>query len=424
MHKRLDHLAIDAAPQDVKLGSVSLRDLTPEPVAYPLVTFIIRNWNYARFVGAAIRSVRNQTYPNFEAIVVDNGSSDGSHDEILAAIDTDPRFRTIWLNENLGGLGGILKGLDVARGEFVVFVDSDDYLFANYAALHVQAHLALPLNVAFTSSDVIEVDGDGGIVGSGRLASSREKHRQGLRREAAAPRLAEVSSADFHELGHAMAVFSASEGGWKWSPGSANMFRKFILDMARPSPHNETVGLAADGHFCRLAHVLGGSATIALPLSAYRLHGENFFAAHVALDGLLDVTRPAEKHFALRRREAMRVLVERADSLANRMGQQRFWLAVVQVMETNGASARDDFDTPEAQAIVAENLPGLFATFGKRKTLRELRSIMSFRAFNRILRAAGIPVMQLFSPRRIALEFAAHRTRKRRRRARRLGQPG
>lgn len=418
----LDQFTVEAAQPKLSLGGTSLNEVTPEPVSYPLVSFIVRNWNYARFVGAAISSVRNQTYPNLEAIVVDNGSTDDSRARILDAIGDDPRFRTLWLDENLGGLGGILRGLDLAHGEFVVFVDSDDYLFANYAAMHVQAHLALPLNVAFTSSDVIEVDGDGSIIGSGRLVRPGAEQRIGLRREAAAPRLSEVDGAAYLELDRAMAVHSASEGGWKWAPGTANMFRKFILDMARPSPQHENVGLAADGHFCRLAHVLGGSATIALPLSAYRLHGENFFAAHVAVEGLLDVTRPAEKHFALRRREAMRVLVEHADTLGNRMGHQRFWSAIVQVMETNGASAWDDFNSAETQAVMAENLPRLFATFGRWQTLRRLRAMMSFQAFNSVLHAAGgDPVERSWTPQRLRLEYAAYRSRRRTSRARRRG---
>ncbi|WP_395449238.1 glycosyltransferase family 2 protein [Aminobacter sp. UC22_36] len=181
MHKKLDELSAETSASNLTLGGLSLNERVPEPVTYPLVSFIIRNWNYARFVGSAIRSVRNQTYPNFEAIVVDNGSTDGSRAEIEAAIADDPRFRTIWLDENLGALTGALKGLDVARGDFVTFVDSDDYLLADFAAMHVQAHLALPRGVAFTSSAVIEIDAAGAVLGTGLRGLQLDTRDGGLR---------------------------------------------------------------------------------------------------------------------------------------------------------------------------------------------------------------------------------------------------
>jgi hypothetical protein len=58
----------------------------------PLVSFILINWNYGRFVGDAIDSIRAQDYPNFECLIVDNGSTDDSREEYARHVQGDPRF--------------------------------------------------------------------------------------------------------------------------------------------------------------------------------------------------------------------------------------------------------------------------------------------------------------------------------------------
>nr|WP_246591966.1 glycosyltransferase family A protein [Aminobacter anthyllidis] len=401
-----------------------LNELAPEPVTYPLVSFIIRNWNYARFVGSAIRSVRNQTYPNFEAIVVDNGSTDDSRAEIEAEIADDPRFRTIWLDENLGALAGALKGLDVARGDFVTFVDSDDYLLADFAAMHVQAHLALPRGVAFTSSAVIEIDATGAALGTGLRGLQLETRNGGLRSSFLVLRLSEVSGAQFDQLDRSIVAHPPTENGWLWSPGTSNMFRRFLLETIRPRAKPDVMfGLSADGHFCRLAHVFGGSATIAMPLSAYRLHGDNFFAGNPALDGVVDVSGPARRFFPARRREAMRVLVEDAASLSARMGAWRFWSSIAQVLDSDGVSSVQVFEAPQAQAIISENLPLLFATFGKWNTLRKLRELMSRSALQAILHAADHG-SAAYAPRMIGIEISMLEARLRRKRRAKAARRG
>ena len=427
MHEKLGKLSIETSASHLMLGGVSLNELAPEPVSYPLVSFIIRNWNYGRFVASAIRSVRNQTYPNFEAIVVDNGSTDGSRAEIEAAIGDDPRFRAIWLDENLGPLGGALKGLDVARGDFVTFVDSDDYLLADFAAMHVQAHLALPQGVAFTSSALIEIDATGAALGTGLRGSQPGTYHGSLQSPFQVLRLSEVSSVQFNQLDRSIVVHPPTKNGWLWSPGTSNMFRRFLLETIRPRAKSDVMfGLSVDGHFCRLAHVFAGSATIALPLSAYRLHGDNFFAGNPTLDGVVDVPGPARRFFPARRREAMRVLVEDAATLSASMGAWRFWSAIAQVLDSDGVTSVQVFEAPEAQAIIVENLPVLFATFGKWNTLRKLRELMSRSALQAILGGAG-QGPAAYAPRMIGIEISMLEARLRRKRrakaARRKSKP-
>ena len=145
----------------------------------PLVSIVIVNWNYARFVGQAIASVRSQTYTNFKCIVVDNASTDNSLAVINEAIAGDNRFQVHGLPENRGHLGGALSVLDRVPGDFVVFLDADDILFDNFLSSHIQVHLATTTPTSFTSSNFITVDEDLTVT-AGRVGYI-DDHCRGLR---------------------------------------------------------------------------------------------------------------------------------------------------------------------------------------------------------------------------------------------------
>ena len=81
------------------------------------VSVLIPNYNYAKYVGAAIRSVQAQTLPAFEIIVIDNGSTDNSLEVLRAFGDT---IRLV-SQENRGQGGARNRGLQEARGEFIAF---------------------------------------------------------------------------------------------------------------------------------------------------------------------------------------------------------------------------------------------------------------------------------------------------------------
>ena len=93
----------------------------------PLVTVIVPVYNVRDLVGRAIDSLRTQDMLNFEAIVVDDGSTDGSGAAAEAAFAGDPRFRLI--RQPNGGLSAARnRGLSLARGQAIGFLDSDDWL--------------------------------------------------------------------------------------------------------------------------------------------------------------------------------------------------------------------------------------------------------------------------------------------------------
>ncbi len=91
----------------------------------PAVTVIIPLYNCRAYVLDTLRSVADQTFPSFEAICVDDGSTDGSADVVAEFVRTDPRF-TLVRQENRGAAAARNRGLELARGEYVAFLDADD----------------------------------------------------------------------------------------------------------------------------------------------------------------------------------------------------------------------------------------------------------------------------------------------------------
>jgi glycosyltransferase involved in cell wall biosynthesis len=94
-------------------------------VATPLVSVVIPTYNHAQYLGRALQSVCDQTYKNWEAIVIDNHSADGT-DKVMASF-TDPRITYIQIHNH--GVIALSRnsGIRVANGEWIAFLDSDDW---------------------------------------------------------------------------------------------------------------------------------------------------------------------------------------------------------------------------------------------------------------------------------------------------------
>lgn len=92
--------------------------------APPLVTVLLPVYNAAPFLQAALDSIFNQTFGNFEVLAIDDASTDGSA-EILSSC-TDPRLRRITHLHNQGLIASLNEGLDAAQGTFIARMDADD----------------------------------------------------------------------------------------------------------------------------------------------------------------------------------------------------------------------------------------------------------------------------------------------------------
>jgi len=92
---------------------------------HPLVSVIILNYNGKRFLENCLNSCLKTDYPNFEVILVDNGSTDGSFEFAKQRFANCSRLRIIRNIENLGFAEGNNVGLRVANGEYIIFLNND-----------------------------------------------------------------------------------------------------------------------------------------------------------------------------------------------------------------------------------------------------------------------------------------------------------
>ena len=90
----------------------------------PRVTIVIPTYNAAEYLGDAIRSALEQSFEDFELLVLDNVSTDNTA-EVVAKFD-DPRLQYKINDENIGFLGNANQGLSLARGNFLTYLGADD----------------------------------------------------------------------------------------------------------------------------------------------------------------------------------------------------------------------------------------------------------------------------------------------------------
>jgi len=132
----------------------------------PKVSVILTAYNYGKYLDQAIRSVLNQTYQDFELIVVDDGSTDYT-DDVLQAYASHHKIRTVRL-DRAGLAAAANAGVAASRGEYLVRLDADDYfdenlllVEAHFLETHPQVHMVFP--------DYYRVDSRGGILEHVRL---------------------------------------------------------------------------------------------------------------------------------------------------------------------------------------------------------------------------------------------------------------
>lgn len=111
----------------------------------PVVSIILPNRNYAKYIPDAIASIRAQTMPDWECIIIDDASTDDSVEVIRGLIGDDARFKLFVNPESVGISAARNVGLDAATGEYIAFLDSDD-CYAEYF-LEMLVGLARKTNV-------------------------------------------------------------------------------------------------------------------------------------------------------------------------------------------------------------------------------------------------------------------------------------
>ncbi|RGP39812.1 putative glycosyltransferase EpsE [Altererythrobacter insulae] len=127
-------------------------------MSFPKVSVVMPIYNVEKFVGAAVQSVLNQSFEDFELICVDDGGDDRSMQIVREFID--PRIRIV-CQSNRGLAGARNTGIAHARGEFVALLDSDDIWHPDKLALHYIHLKASPdIGVSYSGSKLIDCDGN------------------------------------------------------------------------------------------------------------------------------------------------------------------------------------------------------------------------------------------------------------------------
>lgn len=105
----------------------------------PLISIIIPTYNVAEYLFQCLNSIAEQTYKNFEVIIIIDGATDNSYDIAKRFCKNDNRFSVYW-QENAGSGPARNNGLCRATGDFIMFVDPDDWCKKDYieTMLHLQ----------------------------------------------------------------------------------------------------------------------------------------------------------------------------------------------------------------------------------------------------------------------------------------------
>ena len=103
----------------------------------PLVSIITACYNASNFLEATIKSVKNQTISDWEWIIVDDSSTDASIELIKKYAVKDERIKLIELEENQGAAIARNKGIKLATGTYMTFIDADDSWMPNFLAVNM-----------------------------------------------------------------------------------------------------------------------------------------------------------------------------------------------------------------------------------------------------------------------------------------------
>lgn len=128
---------------------------------HPAVSIVLPTYDRGSLIGRSIQSVLEQTYEDFELIVVDDGSTDATADEV-ARFD-DPRVRYLRLDQNRGAAAARNAGIRQSAGPLLAFQDSDDEWLPEKLARHMQAFATCGDEIGIVYSDMERIWRDGTV---------------------------------------------------------------------------------------------------------------------------------------------------------------------------------------------------------------------------------------------------------------------
>jgi len=127
----------DRAAEDTWRRGLSEVELPVSPGGSPLISVIMPAWNRSEVIARAIRSVQRQTFPRWELIVVDDGSTDSTREVVHLMAAADPRIRLIEADHG-GVCAARNHGIERAAGQWLSFLDTDNLWPADYLELSLK----------------------------------------------------------------------------------------------------------------------------------------------------------------------------------------------------------------------------------------------------------------------------------------------
>jgi N-acetylglucosaminyldiphosphoundecaprenol N-acetyl-beta-D-mannosaminyltransferase len=216
----------------------------------PLISVLVANYNYGRFLGQALESVLKQTYQKFEIVVCDDGSTDESRDILTVYGQKYGRIKVL-LQDNEGQSEAILAAFHASCGEVICFLDSDDIFLPTKLEELVEALVFAP-DAGFAVHRLIATDGSLRMM---RPIPAVSKLASGWM----APQMS-MSSPQMH---------------WGMPPTSGLALHRAVAE--RILPHLRGRRVFADSVIQVLAPLITPIIAIDRPLGLYRVHGENSF---------------------------------------------------------------------------------------------------------------------------------------------------
>jgi hypothetical protein len=211
-----------------------------------VASVVVINFNYGAFLAQAIDSALGQTYPHVEVIVVDDGSTDGSG----ALLEEYERRARILRKSNGGHVSAVNAGVAASRGDLVILLDADDFLYSDCVAHVVSAWRSGAAKIQFRLDTI---------------------NGAGLDQQMPFPAYTHDLDAD-EILRRAVRT-----GYYPWPVSSGNAFARSFLQQVMPIDASRFFK-SPDGYLNKMAPLYGPVLTLHATLGAYRVHGGNAWA--------------------------------------------------------------------------------------------------------------------------------------------------
>ena len=144
----------------------------------PLVSVVMTSYQYDRYIAEAIDSVLNQTMSDLELIIVDDGSTDQSHQIIQSYAKKDHRVKPVLGTVNRGIGHTMNTGIEMATGEFIAFISSDDRWLPDKLEIQLKILENNKDLVVWTEGTIIDAQGKPMGETSRSMVQSREKRAE------------------------------------------------------------------------------------------------------------------------------------------------------------------------------------------------------------------------------------------------------